>query len=368
MSSQAVPSRPTLEFFPTAEGYYDYVGKKYVYQYKDHLGNIRLSYAKNPATQVLEIIEENNYYPFGLKHNGYNDYADNSHKYKYNGKELQDELGLNMYDYGARNYDPALGRWMNIDPLAEKSRRFSPYTYALNNPVYFIDPDGMEAMSPIYGSKGQFLGTDNQGFKGEVLFMSEANFILSGGQGMNHNTAMQMGNTLDQVIGDNPSVTFTNEEANMVNNAITDVVSKTEGYGFSSFGNDLHNGTTSSSYYQQESMNNSGTWVQSNDGKNLGGTYPVVANTDTDKRGDALVTYNLQEFLGKDFTVANLQNTWVHEYGNHFQAGVPAGANEAHAKAILNQAIHPTWKETTENYKSNQRNVYFQYTKTELKR
>ena len=153
MASQAVLSRPTLEFFPTAEGYYDYVGKKYVYQYKDHLGNIRLSYAKNPVTQVLEIIEENNYYPFGLKHKGYNDYTESNSKYKYNGKEFQDEMGLGMYDYGARNYDPALGRWMNIDPLGEKYFGATPYNYVLNSPVNSIDPDGMDVY--LLTSSGQ---------------------------------------------------------------------------------------------------------------------------------------------------------------------------------------------------------------------
>jgi len=143
----------TLQFFPHAEGYVNAVGGySYVFQYKDHLGNVRLSYADTApvdgSISLSEIIEENNYYPFGLKHSGYNANVTSTNqalKYKYNGKELQDELGLNMYDYSARNYDSALGRWMNIDPLAEQSRRFSPYAYALNNPVYFIDPDGMRA-------------------------------------------------------------------------------------------------------------------------------------------------------------------------------------------------------------------------------
>jgi RHS repeat-associated protein len=141
-----------LQFFPTTEGYVKNTPVSgtntysYVFNYTDHLGNVRLSYTKNPSTNVLTILDENNYYPFGLKHSPYNAITPvQEYKYRYNSKEYQDEFSLNLYDYGARNYDPALGRWMNIDPLAETSRRFSPYVYALNNPVLFIDPDGMEA-------------------------------------------------------------------------------------------------------------------------------------------------------------------------------------------------------------------------------
>lgn len=133
-----------LEFFPTAEGYVKNTAGalSYVFQYKDHLGNVRVSYAKNPATQVLEIIEENNYYPFGLKHKGYNDYAANTNKYKYNGKELQDELGLGMYAMDARQYDPAIARWIVQDPILHHSQ--SPYSAFDNNPVYWKDPSGAD--------------------------------------------------------------------------------------------------------------------------------------------------------------------------------------------------------------------------------
>ncbi|MBL4662425.1 MAG: hypothetical protein JKY22_02425, partial [Flavobacteriaceae bacterium] len=125
--------------------------KGIVFQFTDHLGNVRLSYSDilkdgviNPST---DIIEESNYYPFGLKHLGYNDNIiggnDVAQAWKFGGKEYNQELGLDWYDVTARNYDPALGRWMNIDPLAELMRRHSPYNFAFDNPIFFIDADGM---------------------------------------------------------------------------------------------------------------------------------------------------------------------------------------------------------------------------------
>jgi len=156
------------------------------------LGNIRVSYFKN-TNGSAEVLEENNFYPFGMKHEGYNQTTGNpAYSYQYNGKELQKETGWS--DFGARMYMSDIARWGVIDPLAETTTRVNPYNYALNNPVMFIDPDGRKAFAPepvedniprggladFYlrggnGSYNEFLGKDM------LLFYKGANGAYGGG-------------------------------------------------------------------------------------------------------------------------------------------------------------------------------------------
>src|SRR5690554_1520763 len=154
-----------LQFFFQPEGYVkkDENAYLYVFQYKDHLGNVRLSYADCNNDGIIqsssEILEENNYYPFGLKHQGYNDISNSckseqAEKYQYNGKEWDDALGLNIYEMDLRQYDPAIGRWTVQDPVTHHD--YSPYSAFDNNPVYWSDPSGADATT--YTLNGNLVG------------------------------------------------------------------------------------------------------------------------------------------------------------------------------------------------------------------
>jgi RHS repeat-associated protein len=130
----------TIDFVQTEEGQARRTGSSYAYYYdlKDHLGDVRTTFYRNPNSGNVTAVQRDDYYAFGLRKTGA---VGGDNKYLYNGKELQDETG--QYDYGARFYDPIIARWTSIDPLAEISRRWSPYVYGKNSPMNFVDPDGM---------------------------------------------------------------------------------------------------------------------------------------------------------------------------------------------------------------------------------
>lgn len=149
---------------------------RYEYNIKDHLGNTRLSFAdinndgKIDVTgdaATTEILNENHYYPFGMNM-GF-DWLNNTalspdNRYQYNGKEMNDDFGLNWNDYGFRWYDASVGRFWNPDPIIEKFAYLTPFNYASNSPVSKID---------LWGLQGQF-------------------FVAIGPQDMNIRSADQM--------------------------------------------------------------------------------------------------------------------------------------------------------------------------------
>jgi len=173
----------------TEEGYVDLSASTptYYYYLKDHQGNNRVVVNKDGA-----VKETNHYYPFG----GLFD-SDYEQPYKYNGKELDTQKGLNWYDYGARHYDATLGRWFAMDPLAEKMGAWSPYAYCYNNPVRFIDPNGTDGWDVVVGYSIGFITNilPNTGFIRDSYTPTDVSDYNNALRGMD-NASMALGKAM----------------------------------------------------------------------------------------------------------------------------------------------------------------------------
>ncbi|MEP2510418.1 MAG: RHS repeat-associated core domain-containing protein, partial [Reichenbachiella sp.] len=109
------------------------------------------------------IVSKDDYYPFGLTFNSYQRAASTQQNFKYNGKEKIDALGIDWYHYGARYYDPALGRWHVIDQDAENYMAYTPYNYVGSNPIRRIDPDGNNGWDIVMGAAAAVLDNASAG-------------------------------------------------------------------------------------------------------------------------------------------------------------------------------------------------------------
>jgi RHS repeat-associated protein len=180
-------------------------GNQYEYHYyiADHLGNNRIV-ASNDGT----IEQTNHYYPFGTLFGESTN--DSKQRYKYNGKELDRMNGLNLYDYGARNFDAALTRWTCVDPMCEKYYSASPYVYCANNPLRFIDSDGqsygekfVNFLKEVYKSAtvtlsaglqvGGEVKVSNKKIGGHLNFASGELKVLKNGKVSANNTSLTQG-------------------------------------------------------------------------------------------------------------------------------------------------------------------------------
>ena len=196
----------------TEEGYVNLANSNtYYYYLKDHQGNNRVVVSSSGT-----VVETNHYYPFGGL---FATSSSNVQSYKYNGKELDTKNGLNWYDYGARHYDAALGRFMTQDRFAEKYSTLSPYQYAANSPVCNVDVNGdsltivgkIENLNAVVATFNMGLGgfyTTSVGGNGKV-FISSVN-----GVNVNEMSSKQKAyyKLLDNIISGTDGMTIINVE------------------------------------------------------------------------------------------------------------------------------------------------------------
>ena len=211
----------TLKQFYQPEGYVepDGSGWQYVYQYRDIWGNTRITYAdddNNGSVTSSEIRREQNYYPFGLEHKGYNinSYGAKNNLKTYQGQEFTEDLGLNTHEWKYRMSDPAIGRFWQIDPLAEDYTYNSTYAFQENKLGSGIELEGLENVE--WGELSPAGGGGFATFVSELLGLGRIqDNINSKGQrseselnGRSANRLISSGINASKTISDHTSITM----------------------------------------------------------------------------------------------------------------------------------------------------------------
>jgi RHS repeat-associated protein len=321
----------------------------------DHLGSTRVI-----VDNAGNIKAQYNYYPFGKQWEDPNLMA-NTNRYTFSGKEKQTVKDLGFLDFGARMLETEISRWFVIDPLAEKYYSVSPYVYCLNNPLKYVDPTGMyfddyftnrESFryeyhynaSPAFDRNGNFLGTDDEGYSGNILIFDDpAQFY----QGMPHGEAMKKGQTL-RSYSNVDNYTLTRIINHVINNTIFPDGSTLYSSHFFAYRNNLSkfgNGVGSNGIY----LGQMGTSILER--------LLAILDIINPLAGKYIMAVDLSN---NEWTVENLKSLAVHEIWGHGIMGY-GDATKTHYLAYEAEMNSIYWNKTTESYKHNTAYSYYHY-------
>lgn len=267
-----------------------------LYHLTDHLGSVRCV-----VDMAGNILERNNFYPFGKRWDEDNSTLSDN-RYRFNGKEKQVVGNIGWLDFGARMYDPEIGRWFVPDPAAESSYSTSIYDYCLNNPVKFIDVNGK---SPYYNRQGKLVRVDDAGFTGDIYIIEDNGDVKPIKQTFSLSLEAQ-------------SLLY------------TDVLNHMSDIDFSN----LHNGKVSINTNRSR-----GRRITYNDPAEETQRYGTHKNS----QGEIVVSSMENKYRNEMYNVEGIQNyLGVHEYKGHGLNGY-SDKNKTHWKAYDDQLKHPTF-------------------------
>ena len=325
-----------LSMLLTEEGYVTFTNDTtpvYHYYLKDHLGSIRVVFDQSGAVE-----QRNDYYPSGTLM--YTSTNGTLQPYKFGGKELQRDAGLDEYDFGARWMDPVIGgRFTTMDPLAEKYYGVSPYAYCHGDPVNKVDPTGED---DYYSISGRYLGSDNQ--QTDHIMISFLPFY-------DQNITPIISKPIEQF----------NLEPQEYSNIFTDIVSRHGEMDLSI----IHNSKISVTTIQKQ--DNFYSLFTYNDASVRLGSIASTIRKDNDNIITVFIfqDYGHSEEKAIFTTVSNVINVLVgHEYNGHI-INAYTDNDKNHHLVFESQMKHHSWSKTTEAFKQYEKEVYEKVKKRE---